>query len=469
MNEPVILKHSFGVAFLTLLQLVVPAIVAAGCLYAVNAAYGMSRNSYIDLLAIFAVTLLLLLPRQRRTTETAIFGRRMPLAYGVVARWLVTLGILLIIGFSIKVTESYSRRVVVTWAIVTAPLIALAALVLDQWMRRILGDPANARNAVFVGLNAVSIALAKQLRTGREYCMEVVGFFDDRSADRLNISELDTNLLGRLQDLAAYANDNNVQVIFIALPMRHLQRVRDLLDELRDTTASIYYVPDIFVLDLIQSRTGEISGMPVVALCETPFYGMRGVVKRLTDVVISTMALLLLLPFLLAIAILVKVGSSGPAIFRQRRYGLDGREIVVYKFRTMTVTQDGGAIVQATRDDIRITPVGRILRRYSVDELPQLFNVLQGRMSLVGPRPHAVAHNEEYRKLIKGYMVRHKVKPGITGLAQVNGCRGETLRLEEMEARIKYDLDYLRNWSPTLDLRILFATAIKIFVDKRAY
>src|SRR5665213_1006369 len=469
MNEPVILNHSFGVALLTRLQQVVPAIVAAACLYAVNAAYGHPRNTNIDLLAIFAVTLLLLLPRQPRTTDTPIFGRAMPLASGVVIRWGVALGILLVIGFGVRVTEDYPRRIMLTWAIVTAPLMALASLLLDQWMRRVLYDPANARKAVFVGLNALSLALAKQLRTGREYCMEVVGFFDDRSADRLDTSEPDTKLLGRLQDLAAHANDNGVQVIFIALPMRHLQRVRDLLDELRDTTASIYYVPDIFVLDLIQSRTGEISGMPVVALCETPFYGMRGVIKRVTDVLISTTALLVFLPFLLVIALLVKFGSSGPAIFRQRRYGLDGREIVVYKFRTMTVTQDGGAIVQATRDDNRITAVGRILRRYSVDELPQLFNVLQGRMSLVGPRPHAVAHNEEYRKLIKGYMVRHKVKPGITGLAQVNGCRGETSRLEEMEARIKYDLDYLRNWSPTLDLRILFATAIKIFVDKRAY
>jgi putative colanic acid biosynthesis UDP-glucose lipid carrier transferase len=469
MNEPVILNHSFGVALLTRLQQIVPAIIAAGCLYAVNAAYGMSRDSHIDLLAIFAATLLLLLPRQNRTTDTPIFGRRMPLATGVVIRWAVALGILLVIGFSIKVTEEFSRRVVLTWALISAILMALSALLLDQWMRRVLYDPANARKAVFVGLNALSLALAKQLRTGREYCMEVVGFFDDRSADRLDVSEPGTNLLGRLQDLAAYANGQRVQVIFIALPMRHLQRVRDLLDELRDTTASIYYVPDIFVLDLIQSRTGEISGMPIVALCETPFYGLRGVVKRVTDVCISATALLALLPFLALIALLVKIGSPGPAIFRQRRYGLDGREIVVYKFRTMTVTQDRGPIVQATRDDDRITAIGKVLRRYSVDELPQLVNVLQGRMSLVGPRPHAVAHNEEYRKLIKGYMVRHKVKPGITGLAQVNGCRGETSHLEEMEARIKYDLDYLRNWSPMLDLKILFATAVKIFVDTRAY
>ena len=469
MNEPVVFKHTFGVACMTLLQLVVPAIVAIGCLYAVNMVYGLPRTSAIDVLAVFAATLLLLLPGQRRSAGTPIFSGRIPLAIGAMARWGIALGVLLVIGFLTKVSEEYSRRVVLTWAVLTAPAIAIAALLLDKLMQSILRDPANSRKAVFVGLNEVSLALANQLGNGNKYCMTVAGFFDDRSAERLNVVEPGVKLLGRLQDLAEYANGNGVQVIFIALPMRHLQRVRDLLDDLRDTTASTYYVPDIFALDLIQSRTGEISGMPVVALCETPFYGMRGVEKRLIDIIVSATALLVLLPLLLAVALLVKFGSAGPVIFRQRRYGLDGREIVVYKFRTMTVTEDFGPIVQATRDDKRITAVGKVLRRYSLDELPQLFNVLQGRMSLVGPRPHAVAHNEQYRKLIKGYMVRHKVKPGITGLAQVNGCRGETSRLEEMERRIKYDLDYLRNWSPLLDLKILFATAFKIFYDSRAY
>jgi len=228
-------------------------------------------------------------------------------------------------------------------------------------------------------------------------------------------------------------------------------------------------VPDIFVFDLIQARSGEIHGIPVVAMCETPFYGYRGVTKRLTDVVLSVTILLLFLPLLLLIAVMVKLSSPGPVIFKQRRYGLDGREIAVYKFRTMSVTEDGAEIRQASKTDSRITRVGGILRRTSMDELPQLINVLQGRMSLVGPRPHAVAHNEEYRKLIKGYMVRHKVLPGITGLAQVNGCRGETSQLEEMEARVNYDLDYLRRWTPMLDIKIILLTAVKIFRDDKAY
>ncbi len=181
------------------------------------------------------------------------------------------------------------------------------------------------------------------------------------------------------------------------------------------------------------------------------------------------MILRLLLPLSLIIAILVKLTSPGPVIFKQRRYGLDGQEIAVYKFRSMRVTEDGPQIRQASRSDSRITPIGAVLRRTSLDELPQLINVLQGRMSLVGPRPHAVAHNEEYRKLIKGYMIRHKVPPGITGLAQVNGCRGETARVEDMQARIDYDLEYLRRWSPLLDFKILFLTAVRLLRDEKAY
>jgi putative colanic acid biosynthesis UDP-glucose lipid carrier transferase len=253
------------------------------------------------------------------------------------------------------------------------------------------------------------------------------------------------------------------------MPLRHDSRVRRLLDDLGDTTASIYYVPDVLTDDLIQVRTSEILGVPVVAMCETPFYGYRGAVKRLMDVGITSAALLVLAPLMLGIAIAIRATTSRSVIFRQRRYGLDGREFTVYKFRTMTVSENGAQFRQVTRNDRRVTPLGRFLRRYSLDELPQLINVLQGRMSLVGPRPHAVAQNEECRKQIKRYMVRHKVLPGITGLAQVSGCRGETALLKEMEARVSLDLEYLRNWSPLLDLQILLLTAYEVIRSDRAY
>jgi len=276
-------------------------------------------------------------------------------------------------------------------------------------------------------------------------------------------------LLGRLSDLAGYVRANKIDMIFIALPVRQAARIMELMDQLRDTTASVYYLPDMLVFDLIQARSIAIDGIPALSMCESPFFGYRALAKRAADVLISATALLLAAPLMIAIAVLVRVSSPGPVIFRQRRYGLDGEEITVYKFRTMNVTEDGPTIDQARPNDPRTTRVGRFLRRYSLDELPQLINVLAGPMSLVGPRPHAVAHNEAYRKLIKGYMVRHKVKPGITGLAQVNGLRGETRNLEQMEERVRYDLEYLRNWSFGLDIEILWKTVLCVFQDAKAY
>jgi putative colanic acid biosynthesis UDP-glucose lipid carrier transferase len=242
-----------------------------------------------------------------------------------------------------------------------------------------------------------------------------------------------------------------------------------LLDELKDTTASIYFLPDVFVTDLIQSRSGSVCGMPVISVCESPFTGYDGIVKRASDLILSLLILILVSPLLIIIAAAIKIDSPGPIIFKQRRYGLDGEEIVVYKFRSMRVCEDGGSIRQAQEGDDRITRLGAFLRKTSLDELPQFVNVLQGRMSIVGPRPHAVAHNEIYRNLIKGYMIRHKVKPGITGWAQVNGYRGETKTLDKMQGRIDYDLDYLRNWSLRLDLRIIMKTVLLVFKDSAAY
>jgi putative colanic acid biosynthesis UDP-glucose lipid carrier transferase len=383
---------------------------------------------------------------------------------------MVVVGILLAIGFITKYSADFSRKVVVSWIVVTPALIILASLCLQEIKRHLMFDRAMVRRVAFAGYNEVSQALARRIAESEELTgLKAEGFFDDRSADRLGVAGGRTRLLGTLHELTSFVKRRGVDVVFVALPVRHIQRVMQLLDELRDTTASIYYVPDIFAFDLIQARSGELFGIPVVALCETPFCGYRGVVKRITDIALAASILIIVSPLLLALALMVRISSPGPIIFAQRRYGLDGREITVWKFRTMSVVEDGDRIIQASKHDPRITRVGKFLRRYSLDELPQLFNVLQGRMSLVGPRPHAVAHNEEYRKLIKGYMIRHKVPPGMTGLAQVNGCRGETSRIEEMQARVNYDLEYLRRWTPLLDLKILLLTAVRLVRDEKAY
>jgi len=465
MAQPVLVKQSFLIALLTGAQAVMPALVAVIFLYASVTTFGED----FDLSAVTVVLVLCLtMVRPPREVSIQLTSERTAAVADVMFHWCLLLIALLAIGYLTKSLNAYPRRVFVTWAVVTPVGLIVTTLAMQEIMRRFLMSAFGNRSAIFAGYNNGSLELAKRLHRNPGMRIEVAGFFDDRSVDRLAM-EAETRLVGSLADVARYVNENGVDIIFVALPIRHIQRVMNLLDDLRDTTASIYYVPDIFVFDLIQARSGEIHGIPVVAMCETPFYGYRGVTKRLTDITFSAGILLLTLPLFVLVAAAVKLSSPGPVIFKQRRYGLDGREIQVYKFRTMRVTEDGAKIRQASKSDSRITPIGRILRRSSLDELPQLINVLQGRMSLVGPRPHAVAHNEEYRKLIKGYMVRHKVLPGITGLAQVNGCRGETAQLEDMQARVNYDLDYLRYWTPMLDLKILLLTIFKVFRDDKAY
>jgi putative colanic acid biosynthesis UDP-glucose lipid carrier transferase len=324
------------------------------------------------------------------------------------------------------------------------------------------------RSVLVIGANDAGIKFADVCRRHPNLFMQVHGFFDDRNGARRS-ARLADPVLGRMSEAAAYVRSHNIKMIFISQPVSAQPRVRRLIDELKDTTASVYFLPDVYVFDLMQARFDTVGGMPVIAISETPFMGFNSVLKRGTDIVVSGMALLLLAPLMLAIALAVRLSSPGPVIFRQRRYGLYGEEIYIYKFRSMTVLDDGANIVQARKNDGRLTRIGGFLRRSSLDELPQFINALQGRMSVVGPRPHAVAHNEQYRKLIKGYMLRHKVKPGITGWAQVNGLRGETATLERMEARIRYDLDYLRNWSLWLDLWIIIKTVKVVFSRQNAH
>ena len=242
-----------------------------------------------------------------------------------------------------------------------------------------------------------------------------------------------------------------------------------MLESLQGTTASLFLVPDLFGISIIQGRLQDVNGVPMVGLCETPFTGVNAAAKRASDLVLATLIVVLVAPLMLVLAVGVKLSSPGPVIFRQRRNRLGGEEIVVYKFRSMQATDDGTVVAQATPRDPRVTRFGAFLRRTSLDELPQFINVLQGHMSIVGPRPHAVAHNEQYRQLIKAYMVRHKVRPGITGWAQVNGHRGETDTLDKMRERVECDLDYLRNWSLSLDLQIIARTIKLLIGDRHAY
>ena len=386
----------------------------------------------------------------------------------IALNWIWVVGLLLIAGFATGYAREFTRDALAVW-LWAAPVAELGTHLLLRgaapWLIRLQGP---SQRAIIVGMNEQGAALASRIREAPYSRIELLGFVDGRDPQRLD-SLGKNKLLGKLDELAGIVQENHVQMIYLSLPMASQPRILQLLDDLKDTTASIYFVPDMFFTDLIQGHTGAVCGLPVISVCETPFRGADGVLKRVSDVVLSLLILALILPLLAIVAVAVKLTSPGPVIFKQRRYGLDGEEILVYKFRSMTVTEDGGEIRQAQKSDARVTPLGAFMRRTSIDELPQFVNVLQGRMSIVGPRPHAVAHNELYRKLIKGYMVRHKVRPGITGWAQVNGYRGETVTLDKMQGRIDYDLDYLRNWSLRLDLHVILKTIRLVLKDEKAH
>lgn len=395
-------------------------------------------------------------------------GRLFASARNIVIGWVITVLILVILASLSGFTSHYSRNVVATWFVVTPFVLVLSHLI----ARRLMADPERdideVRSAVIIGANQASQRFAETVEHHRHLFMRVNGYFDDRSEDRWP-ADLRQPMLGKVPDVVGYVRKHHIRMVFISQPISADPRVVKLIDELQDTTASVYFLPNIYVFDLMQARFDNIGGMPVIAICESPFTGFNAFVKRASDIVLAAGITLLLLPVMAIIGAMVKFSSRGPMIFKQRRYGLHGEEIMVYKFRSMTVVENGNEVVQATKNDQRITKIGSILRRTSLDELPQFINVLQGRMSIVGPRPHAVSHNEQYRKLIKGYMLRHKVKPGITGLAQVNGLRGETETLDKMEARVECDLDYLRNWSLWLDIWIILRTVQVVLKRENAY
>ena len=401
-------------------------------------------------------------PGKSLLQETTLGGIR-----EVLFSWFLVVGLLGFFGLATGFYELYPIDLLRHWLWMTP----LAQFVGHRLFRlsvpSLLAAGGYPKKAVVVGCNDLGSHLVTEMQLHPMQGIQFEGYFDDRALERLNIG--DSLLLGRFANVADYTKKNGVEIIYLALPMTTQPRVLSLLDTLYDTTASIYFVPDIFVTDLIQARMDVVGHVPVLAVCDTPFSGTNGFIKRLSDIFLSMFILLLCLPLLLMVALLVKLSSPGPVIFRQRRYGLDGKEITVYKFRSMTVCEDGPSVLQARKGDARLTRIGAFLRAASIDELPQFINVLQGRMSIVGPRPHAVAHNEMYRKLIKGYMLRHKVKPGITGWAQVNGFRGETETLDKMQARIDYDLEYLRNWSLQLDLSVIARTVVLVLKDRSAY
>ena len=385
--------------------------------------------------------------------------------FGLVGRWItVGLCIALILYLSgLLVTPP--DKVLLIWFALTPFVLWSGTTAVRRLFLHVGVNHMQERRAVIIGANDLGFLLEERIKEQPLLRIKLLGFFEDREFDDARTD----SLLGQVADVPEFVRICGVNVVYITLPAAPQPRILKLLDGLRDTVASVYFVPDLHALNILQARVDVVHGMPMFSVYESPFFGVRSLAKRVSDICISTLLCILAAPVLLAVAIAVKYSSKGPILFRQRRYGLDGREIMVYKFRSMTVTEDGAtSYTQVTREDSRVTPVGAFIRRTSLDELPQLINVLEGSMSIVGPRPHAIAVNEHYRRVIPSYMLRHKVKPGITGWAQVNGYRGGD-DLHSMTKRIECDLQYLENWSLWFDLRIMVRTIWVLFGDKRAY
>ncbi len=447
-------------SLISLIETLLDPIAFAGSLLAVAGGFGVGTEPAYLVLAFTVFMLAQPMPMHIDSGLKALYR-------GSWLKGAVVFSVLTLIGLVTGFGNAYAPEVLLVWFVAGPASAALARHAAHALTPLVMARSGYHQRAVIVGASLAGLAVADRLNNSRRAGKRLLGFFDDRHAGRH--ARADIQHLGPIRELANYVRQNDVEVIYIALPMSSQPRIVQLLDEMRDTTVSIYFVPDLFMTDLIQARLDDLGGLPVVAVCESPFTGVNGLCKQVFDFVVAALIVVMIAPLLVVIAIAVKVTSPGPVLFRQHRYGLDGERILVYKFRSMSVCENGDTVTQASANDVRVTPLGAFLRRTSLDELPQFINVLQGRMSVVGPRPHAVAHNETYRKLIKGYMVRHKVRPGITGWAQVNGCRGETETLDKMKRRVDYDLEYLRKWSFLMDVRIILRTIGLMRKDPNAY
>jgi Undecaprenyl-phosphate glucose phosphotransferase len=383
--------------------------------------------------------------------------------------WGSVLVLLLVLSALMKTTAVYSRIWFFTWGLLGLLGLFAYRRILILVLRRLRERGWNRKNIVIYGSGDLGKMVALRLKDAEWTGFDLSAFFDDNASVVGQAFEGTT--IHPASELADFINDKHVQELWLALPLRAEERVKQIMHELRHSPVMIRFVPDIFSFRLLLGHAvTEVAGIPVVDINYSPISGLNWVVKEIEDRVLATIILVMIAPILLIISVAIWLESRGPIVFKQERHGWDGKVIKVYKFRSMVVHKElGGQVTQATKGDARVTKVGAFIRRTSLDELPQFFNVVQGRMSIVGPRPHPLAHNEYYKEQVDHYFQRLRVKPGITGWAQINGWRGETDTLEKMKKRVEYDLYYIQNWSLGFDLKIIGLTLFKGFVNENAY
>lgn len=395
-------------------------------------------------------------------------------ALNLLQAWMLTFLLLLLLGFLTKQSHIYSRNLISQLFVIGYFAQLFLHFLVRIIYQKLIPSQQNEK-VLIVGQSRLAYYLQDKISGNPWMNEQVIGFVrlpDDDipgSGRKASGRKCDPEILGNIEDLPALIDQYNIDTIYVITPLKSSKALVDVYLNVLDKHVSVHWVPDIFSLRLVNHSVREISGIPVITLSETPLIGMRLLLKAVEDKLLSILILILICPILVLVAIAVKLDSPGPIFFRQNRTGWSGKSFKIWKFRSMYVHQEEtGKLKQAEKNDSRITRVGAFIRKTSLDELPQIFNVLKGDMSLVGPRPHAVQHDVEYSQRIFDYFARHHIKPGITGLAQVRGLRGETKDIDQMVQRIESDIEYINNWSVWLDITIILRTAFAL-TGKSAY
>ena len=418
-------------------------------LFALLRTFNVYESHLYQYAALLSIIFYFLMAEFSSTFRSARLENYGDIAGRVIFAWVFTSIALFLVAFFTKTSIEFSRLAVGIWLVITPILLITERLLIFFSLRHLRSSVNNTRTYAILGNSNIASTLPQHIEALSWTGLQFTGQYED------------------LDYLMEELERRPIDYVFLAYPGNEQEKVIAAIKVLNDSTTSTYLVPDLLHSELLGSRWIMLGNTPLVVINDHPFYGGEWFLKKVEDYVLGPLILLLILPVLVIIALAIKLTSEGPILFKQRRHGLNGEIIKVFKFRTMTVLDDGDVVVQATKNDARVTTVGKFLRRYSLDELPQFLNVLQGTMSIVGPRPHALAHNEHYRKLIDGYMQRHKVKPGITGWAQVNGFRGETETLDKMQSRVEHDIYYINHWSLGLDLKIILLTILNGFSSSK--
>lgn len=443
------------------LQLFIDCLVATESLCLLVAYKSNSFSIQYQILAI--ITILLIFITYHHSGQ---YRQNKPLLFLIFSRfkaWSTVIFILLVIGFITKSLSYYSREVFIWWIAIVFIVQNLFQILIKSLYLRIRNKYYQKKHALILGSSPLAKKLALSINKHAWLGQEVIGYVDKTKSKDF----ADFTFLGSLDQISDIITKNKINHVYITLPSQRLDELELTCLKLMKEGVDLHWTPDTSSFNLINHHIKEIAGLPIITFSESPLVGGKRVFKRVFDFTFSLIAMICLLPILLLVALLIKLDSSGPVFFRQERHGWDREVFNIYKFRSMKQHQEKkGLVTQAIQGDPRITKLGAFLRKTSIDELPQLINVLIGDMSIVGPRPHAIAHNEYFQHKINGYLSRHKIKPGITGLAQITGYRGETDTDEKMLGRIKQDLTYINNWSLELDIEIILKTMIALWLEE---